>query len=63
VVEAPKSDMRDVLLLWPFQAPADTIKDTTEELCSVIAQYAISTKASHLYIAPSSREASPGVVI
>jgi hypothetical protein len=33
--------VRDVPLLWPFQASAETVKDTTEELRSIIAQYAI----------------------
>jgi hypothetical protein len=30
VVAVPGSDVHDVLLLWPFQASANTVKDTTD---------------------------------
>jgi hypothetical protein len=64
VAEVPRSSTHDVPLLWPFQASVDTIKDTTEELRSITAQYALSNKAAQLHPAPSSsREASPDIVI
>jgi hypothetical protein len=43
---------------------ADIIKETTEVLRSIIAQYAVGNKAAQLHPAPSScREASPDVII
>jgi hypothetical protein len=55
VVAVPGSDVHDMPLLWPFQASANTVKDTTEELRN------ISNKATQLHPAPSnSREAPPG---
>jgi hypothetical protein len=44
VAELRRSGVCDVPLLWPFQASTDTLKDTTEELCSIAAQYAINPK-------------------
>jgi hypothetical protein len=56
--------MRDVPLLQPFQESADTVKDTTEELRSIAAQYAVRNKAAQLHPAPSkNREASLDVII
>jgi hypothetical protein len=50
--------------LRPFQASADNVKNTTEELHSVTAPYAISNKAAQLRLAPnSSREAPLDIVI
>jgi hypothetical protein len=46
VAEVPRSGTRAVPLLQPFQASTDTIKDTTEELCSITAQCAVSNKAA-----------------
>jgi hypothetical protein len=62
--EVPRSGTHDILLLQPFQAPADTIKNIVEELLSVVAQYTISREAAQLHLAPSSsREAPLNVVI
>jgi hypothetical protein len=64
LAEVPRSGTHDMLLLRPFQASADIIKDTTEELHNITAQYAISNKAAQLHPTPSSsREASPDVII
>jgi NAD-dependent dihydropyrimidine dehydrogenase PreA subunit len=64
VAEVPRSNVRDVLLLRPFQASADTVTDTTVELRSIASQYAISNKVAQLHPAlGSSREASPNVII
>jgi hypothetical protein len=53
-----------VPLLRPFQASVDTIKETTEELCSVTTLYAVSNKVTQLHSGPSSsRGASPNIVI
>jgi hypothetical protein len=47
-----------------FPASANYIKDTTEELRSITAQYVISNKAAQLHPVPSSsREASPDIII
>jgi hypothetical protein len=63
-VETPRSGTRDVPLILPFQAPVDTIRNTTEELRSVTAQYATSNKADQLRPTPSnSGEASFEVTI
>jgi hypothetical protein len=60
----PRSGTRDVPPLRSFQAPTNTIKDTTEELRSIATQYAVSNKATQLHPTQSSnREASPNVVI
>jgi hypothetical protein len=60
VAEVPKSGVRDMPLLWPFQASVDTVKDTTKELRSITTQYAINNKVAQLHPTPSSsREASP----
>jgi hypothetical protein len=37
MAEVPRSGVHDMSLLWSFQASADTIKDTTEELRSIAA--------------------------
>jgi hypothetical protein len=64
VGEEPRSGARDVPLLPAFQTSADTVKDTTEELCSIVTQRAVSNKAAQLDPAPSSsREDSPDVII
>jgi predicted component of type VI protein secretion system len=49
VAEVPRSGACDMPLLRPFQAPADTINNTTEELCSIAAPYAVSNKAAQLH--------------
>jgi hypothetical protein len=43
----------------PFQALNDIFRYTTEELCSVAAQYATSNEAAELHPAPGSREVTP----
>jgi hypothetical protein len=64
VAEVPRSFARDVPLLRPFQTLANTVKNTTEELRNIAAQYVVSNKAAQLHLAPSSsREASPDVII
>jgi hypothetical protein len=64
VAEEPRSGARDVPLLRAFQTSTDTVKDTTKELCSIVAQRAVSNKAAQLHPAPSSsREDSPDVII
>jgi hypothetical protein len=51
--------MHDVLQTVPFQAPAYTVRDTTEEMCSIAAQYTTSSEKAQLCLAPSNgREAS-----
>jgi hypothetical protein len=53
-----------VSLIPPFQAPAHTIRNTIEELCSVTTQYTTSNEAAQLRPAPSnSEEASSDVAI
>jgi hypothetical protein len=42
-----------VPLILTFQALADTVRNTTEELHSVAAQYATSNKEGQLHLAPS----------
>jgi hypothetical protein len=60
----PRSDVRDVPVIQPFQASIDTIKNTTKELRSVAAYCAVGNEAAQLHPTPSSsREASPDVVI
>jgi hypothetical protein len=64
VAEVPRSGAHDVSLLQLFQASIDTAKDTSKELCSIAAQYAINNKATQLHPAPSSSwEALPDVII
>jgi hypothetical protein len=64
VAEVPRSGAHDVSLLRLFQASIDTAKDTSEELCSIAAQYAISNKATQLHpTLSSSWEALPDVII
>jgi hypothetical protein len=48
VVEVPRSGVRDVPLLRPFQTSTDTVKDTTEDLRSAVAQHAVSDKVARL---------------
>jgi hypothetical protein len=60
----PRSGVHNVPLILPFQAPTDTVRNTTEELCNVAAQYATSNKAAQLCLTPSdSGEASSDVAI
>jgi hypothetical protein len=62
--EAPRSGARDVPLILTFQALADTVRNTTEELHSVAAQYVASNKEGQLHLAPSDiGEASSNVTI
>jgi hypothetical protein len=59
----PRSGAHDVPLLRPFEASADTIKATTEELHSITAWCALSNNAAQLHPDPSSsREALPNVI-
>jgi hypothetical protein len=51
-------------LIRPFQASADTIKNTTEEPRSIAAQYVVGNKVAQLHPTPSSsEEASLDVII
>jgi hypothetical protein len=64
VLEVPRSGAHDVPLLWPFQASANIVKDTTEKWRSIVAQYTFSNKAAQLHPTPSSSgEASPNIII
>jgi hypothetical protein len=64
VAKVPRSGTCDIPLLQPFQAPADTIKNITEELHYVVAQYAVDSEAAQLHLAPSSSgEVPPDVII
>jgi hypothetical protein len=54
VNEVPRSGVHDVPLLQPFQASANTIKNTTEESHSVTDQCTVSNKVAQLHPAPSS---------
>jgi hypothetical protein len=62
--EAPRSGVHDMPLILPFQSPADTVRNTTEELHSVTTQYTASNKATQLRSALShSGEVSSDVTI
>jgi hypothetical protein len=64
VAKVPRSGTCDIPLLQPFQAPADTVKNITEELHYVVAQYAVGSEAAQLHLAPSSSgEVPPDVII
>jgi hypothetical protein len=54
--------MQDLPLILPFQAPIDTIRDATEELRTITAQYDASHEVAQLRPAPSNgREASSDI--
>jgi hypothetical protein len=56
--EAPRSGVRDVPLILPFQAPANAVRNTIEELCSIATQYAANNEGAQLHPATcNSREA------
>jgi hypothetical protein len=60
--EALRSGMRDVSLILSFQAPTNTVRDTTKELRNATAQYVTSSEAAQLHLAPSNgKEASSNI--
>jgi hypothetical protein len=64
VAGVPRTGVRGMLLLWPFQASANAFKSTTKERRSVAAQHTVSDKAAQLCSAPSSnRGASHDIAI
>jgi hypothetical protein len=62
--DTPRCGSHDMPLMLPFQAPADTIRNTTRELHSVAAQYVTSNEAAQLQPALSNnREVSADAAI
>jgi hypothetical protein len=60
----PRSGTCDVTMILPFQASANTVRNTTEKLGSVTTQYITSNKVAQLHPAPSNnREALFNVTI
>jgi hypothetical protein len=57
----PRSGVRDVSLIWPFQASVDTVNNTIEELHSVTAQYTVGNEAAQLHLTPSRQWQASGV--
>jgi hypothetical protein len=58
-VKAPRSGVHDAQQSLPFQALSDFFSYTTEELCSVAAQYITSNEAAKLCPALGSGEVTP----
>jgi hypothetical protein len=54
LAQVPRSHVHGRSLLRPFQASADTFKNTTEERCSGATKHTVSDKAAQLHPAPSS---------
>jgi hypothetical protein len=56
--DVPRSGTRDIPLLRPFQAPADTVKNIAEELHSIVTQYTVGSEAAQLHPGPKQQRGS-----